>query len=49
MKILLTGREGQVGQALHRRLITLGDVIATSRDELDLNDHKKIISFIDLV
>lgn len=47
MKILLTGREGQLGHALHRRLIALGDVIATSRDELDLNDHEKIISFID--
>ena len=49
MKILLTGKEGQVGHALHRRLTTLCDVIATGRDELDLNDHEKIISFIDKI
>jgi dTDP-4-dehydrorhamnose reductase len=36
MKILLTGREGQVGWELERSLAPLGEVRATGRAELDL-------------
>ena len=32
MKILLTGKNGQVGFALHKKLSTLGDIIATDRE-----------------
>ena len=47
MKILLTGKDGQVGFALHKKLVSLGEVIATSRDMLDLNDPEAIRAFID--
>lgn len=36
MKILLTGRSGQVGYELQRSLAALGDMIAPDRAELDL-------------
>jgi dTDP-4-dehydrorhamnose reductase len=36
MRILLTGKNGQVGWELQRSLPPLGNVIALSRDELDL-------------
>ena len=42
MKILLTGREGQVGWELQRSLAALGDVVATNRHELDLRDSTAI-------
>ncbi|MDX1376372.1 MAG: sugar nucleotide-binding protein, partial [Burkholderiales bacterium] len=38
MKILLTGRNGQVGWELERALAPLGEVIATDRSTLDLAD-----------
>ena len=47
MKILLTGRDGQVGFALHKKLVSLGEVIATNRDTLDLIDPQAIRIFID--
>jgi dTDP-4-dehydrorhamnose reductase len=47
MKILLTGKDGQVGLALHKKLVSLGEVIATNRDMLDLNDPEAIRAFID--
>jgi dTDP-4-dehydrorhamnose reductase len=47
MKILLTGKDGQVGFALHKKLASLGEVIATNRDMLDLRDHEAIRTFID--
>ena len=47
MKILLTGKDGQVGFALHKKLASLGEVIATNRDMLDLNDPEAIRIFID--
>jgi len=47
MKILLTGKDGQVGFALNKKLVSLGDVIATNRDMLDLSDPQAIIAFID--
>lgn len=38
MKILLTGKTGQVGHALQSSLEGLGQVIATDRTQLDLSD-----------
>lgn len=38
MKILLTGKNGQVGFELQRALAPLGEVIAIDRDECDLAD-----------
>jgi dTDP-4-dehydrorhamnose reductase len=49
MKILLTGKEGQVGFALDKKLASLGEVIATNRDMLDLSDPQAIRIFIDQV
>jgi dTDP-4-dehydrorhamnose reductase len=47
MKILLTGKDGQVGFALHKKLMSLGEVIATNRHELDLASPDVIKAFID--
>jgi dTDP-4-dehydrorhamnose reductase len=47
MKILLTGKDGQVGFALHKKLASLGEVIATNRDILDLSNSQAIRAFID--
>lgn len=38
MKILLTGRDGQVGWELQRSLASCGELLATGRAELDLLD-----------
>lgn len=38
MKILITGKNGQVGQALLRSLTGLGEVIALDRAQLDMSD-----------
>ena len=47
MKILLTGKDGQVGFALHKKLASLGEVVATNRHELDLANPDAIKAFID--
>jgi dTDP-4-dehydrorhamnose reductase len=47
MKILLTGSNGQVGFELKNKLRTLGEVIATDREELDLMNLNAIRTFID--
>jgi dTDP-4-dehydrorhamnose reductase len=47
MKILLTGKDGQVGFALQKKLASLGCVIATSRDMLDLVNPDAIKAFVD--
>jgi dTDP-4-dehydrorhamnose reductase len=47
MKILLTGSNGQVGFELNKKLSALGEVIATDREELNLEDSQAIRSFID--
>ena len=47
MKILLTGKDGQVGFALHKKLLSFGEVIATGRHELDLANPDAIKAFID--
>lgn len=38
MKILLIGKEGQVGWELHRALSTVGDLVAPEQQELDLEE-----------
>jgi dTDP-4-dehydrorhamnose reductase len=47
MKILLTGKNGQVGFELAKKLSALGEVIATDREELDLTNPDAIRKFID--
>jgi dTDP-4-dehydrorhamnose reductase len=47
MRILLTGKNGQVGFELKKKLSTLGEVIATDREELDLANPDAIRAFID--
>ena len=47
MKILLTGKDGQVGFALHKKLASLGNVIATDRNKLNLENSDAIRDFID--
>lgn len=45
-KILLTGKNGQIGDDLRRILPRLGDVVATDREQLDLSrpaDVRKLI------
>jgi dTDP-4-dehydrorhamnose reductase len=49
MKILLTGKDGQVGFALHKKLISLGEVVATGRHELDLSKPEVIKAFINKI
>ncbi len=49
MKILLTGKDGQVGFALHKKLLSLGEVIATNRYELDLSNSDAIKVFVDKI
>lgn len=41
-RILVTGRDGQVGRELLRVLSSLGTVVACNREELDLADHNAI-------
>lgn len=41
-RILVTGRDGQVGAELMRTLAGLGEVIATSRAEMDLESEESI-------
>jgi dTDP-4-dehydrorhamnose reductase len=47
MKILLTGKNGQVGFELQKKLSLLGEVTATDREELDLTNLDAIKKFID--
>jgi dTDP-4-dehydrorhamnose reductase len=42
LRILLTGRDGQVGRELSRSLAKLGEVTATGREELDLTSDYAI-------
>ena len=49
MKILLIGKNGQVGFALHKKLVSLGEVIATDRNELNLENSDAIKTFIEKI
>ena len=42
MRILLTGRDGQIGWELQRCLAPLGEVVAPVRGELDLDDTAQL-------
>lgn len=46
MKILLFGRNGQLGQYLKTDLSTLGEVVACARAEVDLADADRLRDFI---
>ena len=46
MKILLTGRNGQLGWELERALAPLGEVHACDRQSLDLADPDKIVAVV---
>ncbi len=41
-RILLTGADGQLGQELQQTLMPLGEVIALTRQELDLSQSEHI-------
>ena len=49
MKILLTGKDGQIGFALHKKLVSVGEVIATDRNELNLENPDAIRAFIEKI
>lgn len=49
MKLLVTGSGGQLGWELIRSLAPLGEVVATSRSELDLSRFNQIGSYLDEV
>jgi dTDP-4-dehydrorhamnose reductase len=46
LRILLVGRNGQVGRELARTLAPLGEVHALGRDELDLTDPARIAAVV---
>lgn len=46
MRILLTGKNGQVGWELNRSLSNLGTVFAMSRDQIDLSQPETLGSII---
>lgn len=46
MRILLTGRDGQVGFELRRTLMTLGKVTAVGRQDLNLEDAEAIRTLV---
>ena len=47
MKILLTGKNGQVGFELNKKFSTLWDVVAIDREDLNLANPHEISAFID--
>lgn len=47
MKVLLTGSEGQIGRSLTRQLQGKADVLACSRDTLDITDREAVFAQID--
>ena len=49
MKILLIGKDGQVGFALHKKLASIGQIIATDRNELNLENFDAIRVFIEKI
>jgi dTDP-4-dehydrorhamnose reductase len=49
MKILLTGKDGQIGYDLQNTLLPFGEVIAVSRHDLDLANSNVIRQFIEQI
>lgn len=47
-KIYVAGHRGMVGSAIHRRLLLEGyeNIVAKTKDELDLRDQQNVMSFI---
>ena len=46
MKILITGKTGQLGYTLQKRLQDMGEVIALDRSQMDLADLDQVRSVI---
>jgi len=46
MRILLFGKNGQLGWELHRSLLPLGEIVAIDQEEINLVDSKKLPNFI---
>lgn len=46
MRILVTGKDGQVGWELRRTLAVLGDVVAVNRTQLDLSNPEQAASVV---
>ena len=46
MRILLTGKNGQIGWELNRSLSTLGTIFAMGRDQIDLSQPETLGSII---
>lgn len=46
MKVLITGGSGQVGFELRRQLAALGDILAPTRDALDLADAEAVSAYL---
>lgn len=49
MRILVTGKNGQVGHELHRSLAPLGEVIAVDVEDCDLTDTAAIVALVEKV
>ena len=49
MRILLTGKDGQVGFALNKKLVSLGQVIGTDRYDLNFENTDSIRTFIEKI
>ena len=49
MKILITGKTGQLGRALFQQLRPDHEVKTTDRNELDIRDEKSVNKFISTV
>ena len=49
MRILLTGKNGQVGSELNKILSQFGEIIATGRNEMNLDDSSQIRSVVQQV
>ncbi|WP_189446802.1 dTDP-4-dehydrorhamnose reductase [Candidatus Methylopumilus universalis] len=49
MKILLTGKDGQVGFALYEKIAPFAEVIATNKNELNLENSDSIRTFVEKV
>jgi dTDP-4-dehydrorhamnose reductase len=46
MKVLITGGNGQLGEALKRRFAPIGEIIAPGREALDLADPARIVECV---
>ena len=49
MKILLLGKDGQVGWELQRALVPLGELVALGRPEVDFEDTERLSELVSAV